>query len=185
MGGQGGKGSGAIRAAYVTEDPSYRIDNASPSGTYAGKMFLYVIPMMPPQIIEVFHAALPGLLQFPTPVTQVKPAKVGGTLILYATGLGPVRDQSGNAVPIGQPFPENTTVISQVTVTIDNTLVPIAPQNAQGVPGFSNGYSVEFTLPDVSSLPFPETISIQISSAWIQSAVATFYATGGPPVAQQ
>jgi uncharacterized protein (TIGR03437 family) len=136
----------------------------------------------PPQVIAVFHAASGG--HFPTPVTQGNPAKTGDRLILYATGLGPVRYQSGTAwvdVPIGQPFPANATVISPVTVTIGNvglgnTQSTFAPQSAQGFPGFSNGYSVEFILPPgVSALATTEATSIQISSAWIQSAVGTFY----------
>ena len=176
MGGQGKQGSGAIRAASVTEDPSYRRANASPSDT--ATMFLYVIPMMPPQIIGVFHLPKPNHL--PKLVTQNDPATVGETLILYATGLGPVRYQSGTAwvdVPIGQPFPPGATVISPVTITIGNTPHPItlAPQSAQGFEGFSNGYSVEFTVPDFSPLAFPGPRSIQISSAWIQSAAATLY----------
>ena len=181
MGGQGGAGGGAIRAASVTEDPSLRRANASPNDT--ATMFLYVIPMMPPQIIDVFHAA--SLNHPPRPVTQANPAKGGDTLILYATGLGPVRYQSGNAwvdVPIGQPFPANTTVISPLTVTIGDTPLPIAlvPQSAQGFQGFSNGYSVEFIMPIIPNFPpgpIQGTIatSIQISSAWIQSGKGTLY----------
>ena len=172
MGGQGGAGGGAIRAASVTEDPSLRRANASPNDT--ATMFLYVIATMPPQVIEVFHAASGN--QPPTPVTQGNPAKGGDSLILYATGLGPVRYQSGNAwvdVPVGQPFPANATVISPVTVTIGNTTVTIAPQNAKGFPGFNNAYSVEFTMPSPPNPPgpLPGTTPIQISSAWIQSAV--------------
>ena len=79
-------------------------------------------------------------------------------------------------VPIGQPFTENTTVISPVTVTIGNTTIPIAPLSAQGVPGCSNGYSVEFTLPpDLSPVTYPEPMQIQITSLWIPSAVAYVY----------
>ena len=172
MGGQGGAGGGAIRAASVTEDPSLRRANASPNNT--ATMFLYVIATMPPQVIEVFHAASGN--QPPTPVTQGNPAKGGDSLILYATGLGPVRYQSGNAwvdVPVGQPFPANATVISPVTVTIGNTTATIAPQNAKGFPGFNNAYSVEFTMPSppYPPGPLPGTTPIQISSAWIQSAV--------------
>jgi uncharacterized protein (TIGR03437 family) len=171
MGGQGSTGSGVIRTASVTEDPSKRRTNALPNNTVT--MFLYVIPMMPPQIIEVFHAGPPNHL--PRPVTQVDPAKVGDTLILYATGLGPVRDQSGNDVPIGQPFPANATVISPVTVTIGNITPGVfATQSAQGCQGFSNGYVVELILPHFT-LGSPETTSIQISSAWIQSAPVTLY----------
>jgi hypothetical protein len=169
MGGQGG-GAGAIRAASVTEDPSLRRVNASPNDT--GTMFLYVIPMMPPQIIEVF---IVSSHHPPTRVTQANPAKSGDTLNLYATGLGPVRDQSGNDVPIGQPFPANATVLSPVTVSIGNTTPGVfSPHSAQGCQGFSNGYVVEFILPHVTSV-FPEPTSIQISSAWIQSAAATLY----------
>jgi uncharacterized protein (TIGR03437 family) len=190
MGGQGGAaGSGVIRAASVTEDPSKRRTNASPNNTQT--LFLYVIPMMPPQIIEVFHAARRHPPHLPTLVTQDNPAKVGDTLILYATGLGPVRYQNENNVwvdsPIGQPFPPNTAVISPVTITIGNvetidndvlvlTLgATVTPPNVQGVEGFSNGYSVEFILPDFSPPGLPGTTTIQISSAWIQSAAFTLY----------
>jgi uncharacterized protein (TIGR03437 family) len=169
MGGQGGA-AGVIRAASVTEDPSQRRANASPDNTQT--MFLYVIPMMPPQIIEIFAVHKNDL---PKRVTQANPAKSGDTLILYATGLGPVRDQGGNDVPIGQPFPANTTVISPVTVTIGLTTVQYVPQSAQGCQGFSNGYVVELILPNFAGAVLPDTTSIQINSAWIQSAAATLY----------
>jgi uncharacterized protein (TIGR03437 family) len=136
--------------------------------------------MMPPQIIEVFHAASGN--QPPKPVTHADPAAIGETLTLYATGLGPVRDPSGTSWPIGQLFPPNdtVTVISPVTITIGNvamghTKSTVAPQSAQGVPGFSNGYAVEFVMPDVSILAITRATTIQISSAWIQSAEVTLY----------
>jgi uncharacterized protein (TIGR03437 family) len=169
-GGQGGAGGGTIRAASVTEDPSKRRINALPNDTQT--MFLYVIPMMPPQIIEVFaiHESDP-----PKSVTPATPAKSGDTLILYATGLGPVRDPAGNDVPIGQAFTANTTVISPVTVTIGSALPgQYVPQSAQGYEGYSNGYVVKLILPHFM-LMSPKTTTIQISSAWIQSAAATLY----------
>jgi uncharacterized protein (TIGR03437 family) len=128
--------------------------------------------MMPPQIIEVFAVSIGHP---PKPVTPATPAKSGDTLILYATGLGPVRDPAGNDVPIGQPFPANATVISPVTVTIGSPLPgQYVPQSAQGCEGFSNGYVVELILPNFM-LMSPATTSIQISSAWIQSAAAKLY----------
>lgn len=185
MGGQGGGTSkGNIRMASVTEDPSQRRNNAknaSSGGPYTGTFGLYVIPMMPPQIIEVFHG------ETFMPVTQANPATLGETLTLYATGLGPVRDQSGTAVPIGQPFPQNTTVIAPVTVTISNsetidndelvlTRATLTPVIAQGCQGFSNGYGVEFMLSDFSPPVLPGgPTTIQISSAWIQSPAIPFY----------
>jgi len=170
MGGQGGQGGGTIRAASVTEDPSKRRANASPNDTQT--MYLYVIPLMPPQIIEVFAIHLNDP---PKLVTQANPAKSGDTLILYATGLGPVRDPAGTAVPIGQAFLTNTTVISPVTVTIGSALPgQYVPQSAQGCEGHSNGYVVKLILPHFM-LMSPKTTTIQISSAWIQSAAATLY----------
>jgi hypothetical protein len=175
MGGQGGTGGGGggIRAASVTEDPSLRRANAGPN--YTATMFLYVIPLMPPRIVEVFHRAT---VNHPAaPVTQAHPAHGGERLILYATGLGPVRYQSGNAwidVPIGQPFPTDNTVIAPVTLTIGNTPVPIAPQDAHGFEGFSNGYFVDLILPmGIQGSPGP--VPIQLTSAWIQSAAWTLY----------
>jgi hypothetical protein len=90
---------------------------------------------------------------------------------LYATSLGPVRYRNGNAwvgVPIGQWFPRGAAVISPVTVTIGNMTIPSSALSAQGVPNFSNGYSVEFTVPPGFSPG--SLLPIQISSAWIQSA---------------
>ncbi len=183
MGGQKGTASSVgIRAASVQEDPSQRKTNAkkasfpAPPPYFTGTMGLYVIPMIPPHIIEVFHAQSGNTP--PKPVMQGNPARGGDSLILYATGLGPVSDQSGKPWPIGQPFPANATVISPVTVTIGNVSVPIAlvPQSAQGLQGFSNVYSVGFMMPPgFSPGPLPGTTSIQISAAWIQSAVGTLY----------
>ena len=168
----GGQGGGKIRMASVTEDPSQRKHNAAPKGTYTQTIGLYVIPLMRPQIIEVFQY-IEGVIVY---ISQDNPARVGHSLILYATGLGPVRSPRKVDVPIGQPFTENTTVISPVTVTIGNTTIPIAPLSAQGVPGCSNGYSVEFTLPpDLSPVTYPEPMQIQITSLWIPSAVAYVY----------
>ena len=141
----GGQGGGKIRMASVTEDPSQRKHNAAPKGTYTQTIGLYVIPLMRPQIIEVFQY-IEGVIVY---ISQDNPARVGHSLILYATGLGPVRSPRKVDVPIGQPFTENTTVISPVTVTIGNTTIPIAPLSAQGVPGCSNGYSVEFAFPPI------------------------------------
>lgn len=169
MGGGGG-GGGVTRMASVTEDPSQRQANAPPNGNYAQTIDLYLFPLMPPQVVGVSHAAPPGQY-LPPPVTYDNPASVGETLILYATGLGPVRYWNVDAwvdVPIGQGFPPDAAVISPVTVTIGDTTIPIEFQNAQGVPGFSNGYAVEFTVP--SGFSPGELLPIQISSAWIQSA---------------
>ena len=177
----GGGGGGTIRMASVTEDPSQRRNNAvnaNPPAT--ATMGLYVIPLTPPHIIEVFHAAYGN--NAPTPVSLAHPANVGETLTLYATGLGPVRYKNEASawvnVPIGQLFPANTTVISPVTVTIGNRMAAI--QSATGYPDVSNGYSVEFIVPPVSTAGLTIT-SIQISSAWIRSAVVKLYVFGVPP----
>ena len=164
MGGQGGAGGGTIRATSVREDPSLRRSLAGP-GNFT-TIYLYVIPMMRPQIISVFHAAVGN--EPPKPVTHAHPAKAGDHLILYAAGLGPVTPN----VPVGEQFPPNpqSTVISPVTLTIGSTVIPIATGSAQGVPAFTNGYSVAFTVP--TGVPPGET-SIQVTSAWIPSASST------------
>ncbi len=168
MGGQGGAGGGGgtIRATSVREDPSLRRSLAGPSNFTT--IYLYVIPMIRPQIISVFHAAVGN--EPPKPVTHDHPAKAGDHLILYATGLGPVTPN----VPVGEAFPPNpqSTVISPVTVTIGSTVIPIATGSAQGVPGYTNGYSVGFTVP--TGIPPGET-SIQVTSAWIPSAPSTIH----------
>ncbi len=191
MGGPGppppGSTPPAARNTSVTEDPSYRrinISNAAnaspppPPATWTA--YLYVIPLMPPQVVGVCHVAPPGHY-LPPPVTYDNPASVGETLILYATGLGPVRYWNVDAwvdVPIGQSFPPGATVISPVTVTIGDTTIPSSALSAQGVPGFSNGYSVEFTVP--SDFSSGALLPIQISSAWIQSAaVNALYVAAG------
>ena len=169
MGGQGGGGGGGgtIRAASVKEDPSQRRNLAGPSNFTT--IYLDVIPMMRPQIVSVFHAPVGN--QPPTPVTDAHPAKAGDQLIMYAAGLGPVTPN----VPVGQPFPATpqVTVVSPVTVTMGNKVIPIAVGSAQGSPGFTNGYSVAFIVP--TGIPPGET-SIQVTSAWIPSAPATIHA---------
>ena len=86
------------RNASVREDPAQRRIN----GGGKGVAFLHLIPMSRPEIVAtasgpaVFHADF-------SPVTTVKPAKVGEVLIMRATGLGPTRP----GIDPGQPFPLN------------------------------------------------------------------------------
>jgi hypothetical protein len=174
MGGQGGMGGGdaSIRATSVREDPSQRRILAGPSNITT--MYLYVIPMMRPRIISVFHVDAGNFL---TPVTSADPVKGGDQLTLFASGLGPVTD-----VAVGEPFPANPpTVISPVTVTIGDTMIPIAPGDALGFPGSTNGYSVRFIVPAVIHFPpLPNPLlgytSIKVTSAWIPSAAVRIQA---------
>src|SRR5581483_11403672 len=93
-------------------------------------------------------------------VTAANPAHAGETLVLFATGLGPVRA----AIDIGQPFPSSPLAIvnSPVSVTVNGNAAGVF--YAGGYPAAVDEYQVNFTLP--SGL-VAGTAILQLSTAWI------------------
>ncbi|MCI0624040.1 MAG: hypothetical protein L0387_20700 [Acidobacteria bacterium] len=147
------------RLASISEDPGNRRLNG-------GGRFRYVLHLMPmplPQIVAtptgpaVVHSS-----DF-TPVTASKPAAVGETLSVFATGLGPVRP----GVEPGQPFRSSPLAVvnSPVEVKVNGKSAEVLA--AVGFPGAVDGYQVNFRVP-------PDTArgiaTIQVSAAWIAGA---------------
>jgi uncharacterized protein (TIGR03437 family) len=144
------------RVASMSEDPSMRRINGG--GTARATFYLY--PAERPTIQlnasgpTVFHNDF-------SQVTPTNPAHPGETLIVRATGLGPV---GTDLTPPGvQPFSANPlkAVNSPVTVVINGSEVPAI--NKIGWPGETDVYRVDFQLPNGSSGP----TTIQLTAAWI------------------
>jgi hypothetical protein len=154
--GQLGGASGNGRAALMTEDPFYRRIH----GGNKLRFFLHVIPMYVPQIVTTANGpAITHSNDF-TPVSASKPATAGEILSLFATGLGPVNP----GVDPGQPFPASPPAVvnSPVEVTVNGKSAEVLA--ADGVPGATDGYQVNFRVPsDVAKGP----ATIQLSAAWI------------------
>jgi uncharacterized protein (TIGR03437 family) len=143
-------GAASFRITSISEDPANRRLN----GGQEGRFIIYLIPMSRPRVVSVFHAA-----GFPL-VSEEKPASVGETLTLIASGLGPTRP----GVDPGQPFTADPlqVVNSPVEVLVNGTSGEVL--SASGVPGAVDRYQVTFRLP--ASIA-PGAASLQVTSAWI------------------
>jgi|HubBroStandDraft_1064217.scaffolds.fasta_scaffold99965_1 uncharacterized protein (TIGR03437 family) len=160
-----------LRMASIREDPSQRqkisAQNAATTTTKQ-TLALYLIPMVAPQIVGVYHSPVgPG---HPiVPVSASNPLKAGQTIVVYATGLGPVNP----GVDPGSPFPSNplAQVNSDVVVTFSpsplGAAFPDIPvgANAAGFAGSINGYEVNVLVPH--GLP-GGPVNLRVSAAWIQ-----------------
>jgi uncharacterized protein (TIGR03437 family) len=146
----------AVRFASFSEDTASRRINGGGKVEFS----LQLIVPERPQVIAtangpaIIHA---GNSQF---VTAANPAHAGETLVLFATGLGPVR----SAIDMGQPFPYSPLALVNSPVSITVNGAPASVLYAGGYPGAVDGYQVNFTLP--ASLA-PGTATLQLSTAWI------------------
>lgn len=121
-----------VRTTSAVEDPAYRRVN----GGGILHLLLYLIPATPPQVIALYHSDS-------TPVTLIRPARLGETLLARATGLGPVSP----GVEPGAVFPadQSGTVSAPITVMVNGQ--PADVLKAVGWPGTSDSYLVQFRLP--------------------------------------
>lgn len=155
-----GASSVAVRAASFAEDTASRRTNG-------GGKIQYILQLIPEERPDVVLTAIGPAVAHAgdnLPVTNANPARAGETLVLYATGLGPVRA----AIDVGQPFPASplAAVNSPVEVSVNGAAAKVV--GAEGYPGMDDGYAVTFTLPqDVT----PGMASLQLTAAWIQSSV--------------
>jgi len=145
----------AVRAASFSEDTASRRING-------GGKVQYLLQLATPERPQVISTANgPAIIHANGQVvTPANPAHAGETLVLFATGLGPVR----SATDIGQPFPSSplATVNSPVTITANGVAGSVL--YAGGYPDAVDGYQVNFTLP--SSLAAGNA-TLQLSAAWI------------------
>lgn len=152
--------AGTSRSTSVAEDPSMRRIN----GGGSGKATFYVVPRFWPEVLvqpdgpAVFHTD-------GSRVTSQSPARSGELLMMQAKGLGPTRPA---LVPPGvKPFAEEAPyeqVNSPVDVFVDGVAAEVV--TAIGWPGSLDTYRVDFRVPSGARAG---TVSIQVTSAWIQS----------------
>jgi uncharacterized protein (TIGR03437 family) len=102
-------------------------------------------------------------------VTNARPARAGETLIIRATGLGPVRP---NLDPPGvKPFTSDPLqeVNSPVEVTVNGRDAGVL--NKVGWPGERNVYRVDFQVPPETP---PGTAKLRLTAAWIPGSEVSF-----------
>jgi uncharacterized protein (TIGR03437 family) len=95
-----------------------------------------------------------------TRVTAAKPARLGETLTLLASGLGPTRP----GVDPGQPFTADPLPVVNSPVELSVNGKPTEVLHAVGYPGAVDQYQVNFRVPDGTAVGLA---SVQLSSAWI------------------
>jgi len=151
------------RVASFSEDPSMRRINGG------GKIraTFYIYPAARPRVQmtangpAVFHGDF-------SLVTPANPAHPGETLILRATGLGPVKPDltpPGTELFTADPLQE---VNSPVDVAVNGSEVPAI--NKVGWPRETDVYRVDFQMPaDVGS----GTATIHLTAAWIPGPTVT------------
>jgi uncharacterized protein (TIGR03437 family) len=140
----------AIRVASMSEDPANRRIN----GGGTNRVVFHIMPLYRPRIEAVWHADF-------SPVTATDPVRPGETLVLRATGLGPL--VPGTTPPGAEPFPANPAEVnSPVEVAINGRAGAVI--NKIGWPLETNVYRVDVRVPD--DLPSGKGI-LQITAAWI------------------
>lgn len=144
-----------VRQASMSEDPANRRTN----GGGKTQFILQLILDRRPQVAVTANG--PAIVHAKTNqlVTAANPANAGETLMLFATGLGPVKGGE-----IGQPFPASPVppVIAPVEVKVNGIAADVL--YAGGYPGAVDGYQVNFTLPaGIASV----TADLQVFAAWI------------------
>lgn len=145
-----------VRIASAAEDPAYRRVN----GGGAGPLFLYLLPASRPEVLTV--AAGPAVVHSSDDslVNAARPAKSGEILTLFASGLGPTRP----GVEPGQPYTANPTQVANSPVQVLVNGRPGEVLFAGGYPGATDGYQVNFRVPDGIA---PGIAAIQLTAAWI------------------
>lgn len=147
------------RLASASEDPSRR--RILGGGRTTQRLVIY--PMTYPEILSANGQPAIAHADGFAPVSAARPAVAGEILSLYASGLGPVRS---NIAP-DEPFPSSPLAVvnSPVQVTVGGK--PAEVLAAVGFPGATNGYQVNFRVPD--GVP-PGDTAVQLTAAWIKSA---------------
>jgi len=147
------------RSASIAEDPANRRQN----GGGRRRFILHLIPMSKPEVITIGGApAITHSSDF-TLVTASKPATVGETLALYATGLGPTTA----GVDPGHPFASSPVAVVNSPVQIRVNGKPAEVLGAVGFPGAVDSYQVNFRWPGDVGMG---VATIQLSAAWVAGA---------------
>jgi len=160
---QGGTATVPSRSASFSEDPSKR--RLNPGGKM--RVTFYIYPAFRPTVQMTAGGPAVAHLDYSL-VTTANPARPGESLIIAATGLGPVKPDllPPGIVPFsGAPYQN---VNAPVTVTVNGQEVSVI--NAIGWPGQKDLYWINFQLPsDVGT----GTASLQLTTAWIPGPTVT------------
>jgi uncharacterized protein (TIGR03437 family) len=154
----------AQRSASSAEDPSKRRVNGA-TGKLRATFYLY--PAVRPTVQMTANGPAIAHLDY-APVTTANPARPGETLILAATGLGPVKPgiQPAGVVPFsGSPYQE---VNSPVGLIFNGKEVPVT--NKIGWPGQKDLYWISVPVPSDASAG---TATLQLVAAWIPGPAVT------------
>lgn len=139
-----------IRVASMTEDPGLR--RALGGGT--NRILFQIIPLYRPAVQAVYHADF-------SPVTADNPARAGETLLVRASGLGPLAP--GTTPPGIDPFPDPPAEVnSPVEASIGGLAALVASK--VGWPGEKDTYRVDVQVPAGVK---PGQAALQITAAWI------------------
>lgn len=144
------------RPASVTEDPSYRRINGGGTSHFV----LHVTPLESPDVLtsrrgpEIVHADDYRL------VSPARPAHAGEMLILFASGLGPIRP----GVDPGVPFTADPVQVVNAPVDVLVSGHAANVLSAIGFPGMENTYQVRFQVP--ADTP-AGTADLQLRVAWM------------------
>ncbi len=151
------------RNASSSEDPSKRRVN----GGGRIRTTFYIYPAFRPTVQMTETGPAVAHLDY-SPVTTVNPARPGETLIIAATGLGPVKPDllPPGTVPFsGPPYQD---VNSPVTVTLNGKELPVI--NKIGWPGQKDVYWLDFQVPPDTTAG---TATLQLTAAWIPGPSVT------------
>jgi uncharacterized protein (TIGR03437 family) len=143
--------SGVFRVLSYQSDPANR--RTLNGGTFG--VVVQFASLLQPVVREVLH------LDF-TPVTVAKPARKGETLMMRASGLGPVR-----GAVLDKPFPVDPLAVvnSPLDVTVAGKVSLLS--NQIGWPGQVDIYRIDFSVPD--SVPSGQAV-VRLTSAWVPAA---------------
>jgi uncharacterized protein (TIGR03437 family) len=154
---QGGTTTVAIRQASTGEDPA----NRRILGGGKMSVVFYLYPRVRPAIVMTNSGPSVSHTDY-SPVTNANPARPGETLILAATGLGPVKPDllpPGAVAFSGPPYQE---VNAPVTVAFNGKELPVT--NKFGWPGQKTVYWIDFQVP--ADTP-AGTATLGLISTWI------------------
>ncbi len=144
-----------VRVASMSEDPSLR--RALGGGT--SRILFQIIPLYRPAVHAVYHADF-------TPVTAEHPAQAGETLILRASGLGPLAP--GTTPPGIDPFPDPPAELnSPIEATLGGQTARVLSKI--GWPGEKDVYRVDIQVPGGVA---PGHAALQLTAAWIPGTAA-------------
>lgn len=145
------------RVATSAEDPALR--RSLGGGKLSSTFYLY--PKVRPAVLVTASGPAVTHVDY-SPVNNANPARPGETLILAATGLGPVKPDllpPGATAFSGPPYQE---VNAPVTVVLNGKELPVT--NKIGWPGQKTVYWVDFQVPADAS---PGTATLSLTATWI------------------